>query len=100
MAAAPKDLSRSFPAVVGVATAEQSPTEPGEGLDCASLMIDAAQRAVAGAGGRVVGSMVDLVLATQGLSMLTDAAGRVATASAPPPHGPSLIRLESLNKPC
>lgn len=78
MAAAPKDLSRSFPAVVGVATAEQSPTEPGEGLDCASLMIDAAQRAVADAGGRVVGSMVDLVLATQGLSMLTDAAGRVA----------------------
>ena len=40
--AATKDLSRSFPAVVGVATAEQSPTEPGEGLDCASLMIDAA----------------------------------------------------------
>ncbi len=67
-------------AVVGAATIEQTPTEPGEGLDCAALMIQAAERALDDAGSGTLGDMVDLVLATQGLSMLTDGAGRVATA--------------------
>jgi acetyl-CoA C-acetyltransferase len=66
-------------AVAGAATAEQWPNEPGEGVDCAELMITAAQGAVADAGAGL-GEVVDLVIATQGLSMLTDGAGRVATA--------------------
>ncbi|MEM9204583.1 MAG: hypothetical protein AAGC53_23315, partial [Actinomycetota bacterium] len=76
----PEDVANAYPTVVGVATAEQWPTAPGEGVDCAELMCEAARRALADAGAGAVGGMVDLVLATQGLSMFTDAAGRVAHA--------------------
>ena len=41
-----EDLARSYPVAVGVATAEQWPTEPGEGVDCAALMCEAARAAV------------------------------------------------------
>ncbi|NDH89069.1 MAG: hypothetical protein EBY61_10750, partial [Actinobacteria bacterium] len=36
-----EDLAGSYPIAVGVATAEQWPTEPGEGVDCAALMCEA-----------------------------------------------------------
>ena len=38
MAISTKDLARSYPVAVGVATTAQWPTEPGEGVDCAALM--------------------------------------------------------------
>ena len=79
-----EDLARSYPVAVGVATAEQWPTEPGEGVDCAALMCEAARAAVVDTGSESIASMVDLVLVTQGLSMLTDAAGRVAHAVGAP----------------
>ena len=74
----PNDLGSV--AVAGAATVQQSPTTPGEGLDCAELMSEAARRAVTDSGGAAFGERVDLVLATQGLSMLADGAGRVAAA--------------------
>ena len=78
-----ENTARAFPAVVGVGTAEQWPTAPGEGLDCPELMAAAARNALADAGDDV-GSLIDVVLATQGLSMLTDGAGRVAAAIGAP----------------
>ena len=84
MAISTEDLAGSYPVAVGVATAEQWPTEPGEGVDCAALMCEAARAAVVDTGSASIASMVDLVLATQGLSMLTDAAGRVARAVGAP----------------
>lgn len=84
MAISTEDLAGSYPVAVGVATAEQWPTEPGEGVDCAALMCEAARAAVVDTGSDSIASMVDLVLATQGLSMLTDAAGRVAHAVGAP----------------
>ena len=83
MAISTEDLAGSYPVAVGVATAEQWPTEPGEGVDCAALMCEAARAAVGDTGNDSIASMVDLVLATQGLSMLTDA-GRVAHAVGAP----------------
>ena len=47
-------------------------------------MCEAARAAVGDTGSDSIASMVDLVLATQGLSMLTDAAGRVAHAVGAP----------------
>ena len=84
MAISTEDLAGSYPVAVGAATAEQWPTEPGEGVDCAALMCEAARAAVVDTGSGSIASMVDLVLATQGLSMLTDAAGRVAHAVGAP----------------
>ena len=76
----PEELARAHVAVAGVATAEQWPQAPGDGVDCAELMSEAARRALVDAGSDELAGMVDLVIATQGLSMLTDGAGRVATA--------------------
>ncbi|MEM9464735.1 MAG: hypothetical protein AAGA90_05160 [Actinomycetota bacterium] len=73
-------LARAPVAVVGVATAERRPAEAGDGVDCAELMAEAARAAIADAGSDAIADLVDLVLATQGLSMLTDGAGRVAAA--------------------
>ncbi|MEO0494551.1 MAG: hypothetical protein AAF081_14170 [Actinomycetota bacterium] len=87
MTVTPEDMARAFPVAVGVATAEQWPTEPGDGVDCTELMGAAARRAIADTGSDTVAGMVDLVVATQGLSMLTDGAGRVAHAlGAPDAH--------------
>lgn len=79
-----EELAEAHPAAVGVATAEQWPEEPGEGVDCGELICEAARRAITDSGSDSIASMVDLVLATQGLSMLTDAAGRVAHAIGSP----------------
>ncbi|MEM8706529.1 MAG: hypothetical protein AAGE98_08730 [Actinomycetota bacterium] len=72
------------PVLVGAASAEQWPTEPGEGLDCGALLSQAAANAIADAGVDGLAGAVDLVLVTQGLSMLVDGAGRIAdTLGAP-----------------
>lgn len=71
-------MLRPVPVVVGAATAEQTPEEPGEGLDCGSLLVAAAERAIVDAGAPQLGETIDLVLVTQGLSMLVDGAGRIA----------------------
>ena len=63
-----EDLARSYPVAVGVATAEQWPTEPGEGVDCAALMCEAARAAVVDTGSESIASMVDLV--REGANML------------------------------
>ncbi len=70
----------TVPVLVGAATAEQWPTEPGDGVSCAELLELAARNAIADAGGHDLAATVDLVLVTQGLSMLTDGAGRIAAA--------------------
>ena len=72
------------PVVVGAATVEQWPEGPGDGRDCGDLLTAAAVSAVADAGGRGLGATVDLVLVTQGLSMLPDGARRVAAAVGAP----------------
>ena len=73
------------PVLVGAATAEQWPLEPGEGVGSEQLLCDAAIAAVADAGsGPKLPELVDLVLVTQGLSMLVDGAQRIAAAIGAP----------------
>jgi len=71
------------PVLVGAA-AVQIVAEPGEGLDCGSLMVDAARRALADTDAPGLAASVDLVLVTRGLSMLDDGAARIAAAIAAP----------------
>ncbi len=66
------------PVLVGAAVAHQRLDEPGAGLDCTELIIEAANAAVADAGGNGLGARVRLVAATRGLSNLPDPARRVA----------------------
>lgn len=66
------------PVLIGAATAQQRIAEPGGGLDVTGLIVEAAQRAVADTESSAVAAEVDWVGATRGLSMLPDAARRVA----------------------
>lgn len=70
----------SVPALIGAATAEQHPQQPGDGVGCEELLVDAAIAAVADTGVSGVAPTIDLVLVTQGLSMLEDGARRIAAA--------------------
>lgn len=73
------------PVLVGAATAEQWPIEPGDGIGCEELLVDAATGAIADSGGGAeLSELVDLVLVTQGLSMLVDGAQRIAAAIGAP----------------
>lgn len=68
------------PVLIGAATAQQRIAEPGGGLDVTGLIIEAARQAVADTGASGVAPAVDWIGATRGLSMLPDAARRVAEA--------------------
>ncbi len=71
----------NIPVLVGAATSEQWPEGPGDGVGCEELLVDAAIGAIANAGAdATLSEMVDLVLVTQGLSMLADGAQRIAAA--------------------
>jgi len=73
------------PVLVGAATAQQQPQHPGEGVGCEELLVEAVVGAIADAGaGTGLASTVDLVVVTQGLSMLVDGAQRVAQAIGAP----------------
>lgn len=73
------------PVLVGAATAEQQLQHPGDGVGCEELLVAAAVDAVADAGaGAELSTKIDLVLVTQGLSMLSDGAQRIARALGTP----------------
>jgi len=74
-----------LPVLVGAAVADQWPVAPGDGHSCGELMAEAAAAALADSGAAGLGSTVDLVLVTRGLSDLTDGAHRIA-ASLGAPH--------------
>jgi acetyl-CoA C-acetyltransferase len=73
----------NVPVLVGAA-AVQVTAEPGDGLDCGSLLVEAARQALTDAAGTQLASHVDLVLVTRGLSMLDDGAARIADAIGSP----------------
>ncbi len=66
------------PVLVGASAVAQTPQRPGDGVSCADLLCEAARKAVLDSGVARLGELVDLVLVTRGLSMLTDGAGRIA----------------------
>lgn len=68
------------PVLVGVGAAGQRVSEPGGGLDCTGLIIEAARAAVADTGAAGLGPRVGWIGATRGLSWLPDAARRVSEA--------------------
>ena len=73
------------PILVGAATVQQQTQHPGEGVGCETLLVDAVVDAIADAGtGTELASTVDLVMVTQGLSMLVDGAQRIAQAIGAP----------------
>ena len=77
-------IDGSVPVVVGAATTEQSPRTPDEGLGCSDLLISTAAAALDDSGVSGLASTVDLVLVTQGLSMLVDGATRIAAGIGAP----------------
>ena len=66
------------PVLIGAATAQQRIAEPGGGLDTTGLIVEACHGALADTHADAVAGAVDWIGATRGLSMLPDAARRVA----------------------
>ncbi|MEM7143244.1 MAG: hypothetical protein AAF548_19640 [Actinomycetota bacterium] len=66
------------PVLVGVGAAQQREPEPGAGLDCTALMTEAVRSALGDTETRSAAPRVDWIGATRGLSLLPDAARRIA----------------------
>ena len=77
-------IDRRTPVLVGVAALNQRVSEPGGGLDTLELMMEAARKAVADAGGAGLGRRVGRVYSTGGLTRLRDPARSVAAAVGAP----------------
>lgn len=77
-------IDRRAPVLVGVAALNQRVSEPGGGLDTLELMMEAARKAVADAGGAGLGRRVGRVYSTGGLTRLRDPARSVAVAVGAP----------------
>lgn len=68
------------PLLIGIGAAHQRMAEPGAGLDCTGLIIEAVRSAIADTDASGVGASVDWIGATRGLSALPDVGRRVADA--------------------
>ena len=77
-------IDRRVPVLAGVAALNQQVSEPGVGLDTLELIVEAARRAVADAGGTGLARRIGRVYSTGGLTRLRDPARSVAAAVGAP----------------